>query len=106
MGEVISMVNKNILMQELRYELLQLRKKIDSSNDQLPVQLGLPKLLLDIELEINSPKPDKKKLDKEVYGIFRLATESYEFEKSSLGQELLNLRVKIKEFSSKLEASE
>jgi hypothetical protein len=100
------MNNRNKLMEELKSESLQLRKKIESSNDQLPIELGLPKLLIDIEFEINSPTPNKKKLEKGVYGIFRLVTESYEFEKSSLGQELLNLRVKIKEFASTLDVSE
>ena len=96
------MNNKNLLVEELK----NLRKKMESSNDQLPVELGLPKILLEIEHELNNRLPNKKGLEKGVYGIFRLVTESYELEKSDLGQELLNLRKKIKEFLSTLDTLE
>lgn len=94
------MDNKNLLMEKLRSELLQLRRKIEVSDDRLPIELGLPAILLDIENQLNNQMPNKKILEKGAYGIFRLVTESYEFEKSHLGQELLDFREKIKKFAS------
>lgn len=100
------MSEKKILAELLKYELMQLRKSTETSNDPLPIQLGFPKLLLDMEVELGNNNPNKEKLEKGCYGIFRLVTESYEFEKSDLGQELLLLRLKIKEFASTLTVSE
>ena len=100
------MDNLKSVMEKLRAELLRLRNKIELSNDQLPIELGLPEILIEIEHELNNPAPSKKKLEEGSYGIFRLVTESYEFEKSDLGQELLSLRGKIKEFTSTLDSSE
>ena len=100
------MDNLNSETEKLRDELLRVRNNIESSNDQLPIELGLPKILIEIENEINNPAPNKKNLEQGAFGIFRLVTESYEFEKSDLGQELLSLRGKIKEFISTLDASE
>jgi hypothetical protein len=96
------MDNRNFLIENLKSELLQMINKIETSNDYLPIELGLPKLLLTIANELGSHTPNKKKIEQEGYGIFRLVTESYEFEKSELGQELLNLRMKIKEVASTL----
>jgi hypothetical protein len=100
------MDNKNLLNESLRSEILQLVKKMESSNDRLPIELGLPKILVKIESEISTHTPNKKNIEKEAYGIFRLVTESYELEKSNLGQELLNLRTRIKEFVSTLDPLE
>ena len=100
------MENKKYLLEKLKSELMNARTKIVSGNDNLPIELGLPKVLLDAENELNKNTPNKERLEKCAYGIFRLVTESHVFEKSTLGQELLSLRGKIKEFASTLTLSD
>ena len=86
-------------MDDLRREIQQLREKIESGNDPLPIDLGFPKLLVEIEGSLVSENIDIEKLKQYAYGIFRLVTESFEFEQSELGKELLEIRQKIKNLS-------
>jgi len=99
------MENKNVLQGKLKIELMQARMKIESGDDNLPIALGLPGVLYELEKELDKNSPDREMLEKGTYGIFRLITESYSFEKSVLGQELLSLRLKIKDFASTLTMS-
>lgn len=96
------MDNQSSLRDKLRTEVVEIRKKIESSGDNLPIELGFPKILSEAEHELNSSSPDKNRLEKAAYGIFRLVSESYEFERSSLGQDLLKLRLRIRDFISTL----
>ena len=95
-----------MLIEKLKSDLMQIRRKIEAGDDNLPIELGLPKVLFDIENELDNDTPDKGRLEKGAIGIFRLVTESYIFEKSALGQELLSLRAKVREFASTLATSE
>lgn len=99
------MENKSFLRDKLKSEVIEVRRKIESSSDNLPIELGFPKILSEVEDELNNNAIDKNQLEKTAYGIFRLVSESYEFEKSPLGQELLNLRSKIRDFISTLPLS-
>ncbi len=92
------MDNKKKANDELRQELMRVVNKIKLSDDKFPADVGLLKVLLEIENEMSNSTPDKKKLEKGTFGIFRLITESYSFEKSLLGQEVLNLHKRIKQF--------
>ena len=98
--------NKNSILENMKIELIQVRKKIESGGDKLPIDLGLPRVLKEIENEMTKDTPNKERLEKETHGIFRLVTESYVLEMSALGQELLILRGKIREFASALTPSE
>ena len=89
------MENKRTSVEELRQEIQQLRGKIESGYNPLAIELGFPKLLLTIEQALVSEKIDKERLERYDFGIFRLVTESYSFEQSPLGKELLNLGTKI-----------
>ncbi len=99
------MVNKSSLRDKLKSEVIEVRRKIEASGDHLPIELGLPKILSEVEDELNNNIPDRKRLEKNAYGVFRLVSESHEFEKSPLGQELLNLRSRIRDFVSTLSTS-
>ena len=99
------MVNKSLLRDKLKSDVIEIRRKTESSGDNLPIELGFPKILSEVEEALNNNTPDKKQLEKNVYGIFRLVSESYKFEKSPLGQELLNLRSRIRDFISTLPLS-
>lgn len=90
------------LVEPLRQEIHQLREMIESGKDSLPIELGFPKLLVEIENTLASEKLDQEKLERCDYGIFRLVTESYSFEQSALGQELLSLGKKIRNLARDL----
>jgi hypothetical protein len=83
----------------LRQDVQQLREKIELGDDSLAVELGFPKLLLEIENLLASENPNNEKLNQNAYGIFRLVTESYAFEQSSLGKQLLEIGTKIRDLS-------
>jgi hypothetical protein len=94
------MNNKIDTIDYLRREIQQLRERIESGNDTFPIEMGFPKLLIEIGEMLVSENLDVEKLKRHAYGIFRLVTESYEFEQSDLGKQLLDIRLKIKKFSS------
>ncbi len=96
------MENNNILVEPLTQEVFRVRKKIELGREPLAIELGFPKLLIEIEKILASKTLDKQRLEKCAFGIFRLVTESYVFEQSELGQELLNLRTKIRDFTHNL----
>jgi hypothetical protein len=60
MARKFAMDNTNLVIEKLRSELLQLTKKLESSKDQLPMELGIPKILINIESELKNNPPDKK----------------------------------------------
>lgn len=96
------MENNNILVEPLRQEIFRVRKKIESGREPLATELGFPKLLIEIEKILASKTFDKQGLEKCAFGIFRLVTESYAFEQSELGQELLDIRTKLRNFANNL----
>ena len=93
------MTDKKDTAESLKEEIQRLRKEIESGSDHLPVQMGFPKLLVEIEEILDSKNMNLQKLEQLAFGIFRLVTESYEFEQSSLGKQLLDLRGKIRSIS-------
>jgi hypothetical protein len=96
------MENKIALAETLRSEIFQLRNRIESDEDSLARELEFPKLLIEIEKTLAPEMLNKEKLEGYAYAIFRLVTESYSFEKSILGQELLEARTKIRNFAHEL----
>ena len=92
------MKNKMDVVKSLRQEIQQLREKIESGEDSLAVELGFPKLLVEIEEVLAAAYLDKANLEQLANGIFRLVTESFEFEESDLGKQLLDVRTKIRDF--------
>lgn len=92
------MKNKEELVNELRQELNQTIDKIKNDDDKFPIEVGLLKIITDLDAEMKKTVPDKKELEKVTFGIFRLLTESYSFQKSILGAEILNLHKNIKQF--------
>lgn len=92
------MKNKAELINELRQELNQTINKIKNDDDKFPIEIGLLKILTNLDAEIKKTVPDKKELEKVTFGIFRLMTESYSFQKSILGVVILNLHKNIKQF--------
>ena len=64
------MENKRSLIENLKFDLMQIRTKIEAGDDNLPIELGLPKVLFDIENELDKGTPDKNKLEKGAFGIF------------------------------------
>ena len=93
------MSNQSNSVENLRYEIRELKEKIESSDDPLPIDLGFPKLLVELDETLDSEKLDVERLDQHAFGIFRLVTESYEFEQSDLGKQLLEIRKKIRNLS-------
>ena len=92
------MDNRTNSAESLRQQIQELIKKIESGNDSLPIELGFPKLLTEIDDILGAEILDVKKLERDAFGIFRLVTESYEFEQSDLGKQLLETRTKITDF--------
>lgn len=92
------MKNKKEIAEELSQELRRVINEIESSNDKFPVETGLLKVLVGLEDEMKNIIPDKKKLERGTFGIFRLVTESYYFQNSFLGREILSLYKSIKQF--------
>ena len=78
---------------------------LSKSDINVAVQKPIPSALRKVS-ELDNDTPDKGRLEKGAIGIFRMVTESYIFEKSALGQELLSLRAKVREFASTLATSE
>jgi hypothetical protein len=89
------MENQRLVADILRQEIHQIRERIESGNDTLPNELGFPRYLEKIEQFLSSGNLDKETLERYDFGIFRLVTESYTFEQSALGKELLSLGTKI-----------
>ena len=88
------MKEKNIIF--LQEEIDRLRNKIETGSDSLPLELGIPKILTELANSLSLDIIDMDKLDNDAYGIFRLVTESYDFEQSNIGKELLAIRKKIR----------
>jgi len=93
------MKNQMDVVKSLRQEIQQLSEKIESGDDSLAVELGFPKLLVEIEEVLASANLDEVNLEQLANGIFRLVTESFEFEESDLGKQLLEVRTKIRNLS-------
>lgn len=89
-------MNRSDSVENLQHEIRELKEKIESSDDSLPIKLGFPRLLVELDEILDSENLDVEKLDRNAFGIFRLVTESYEFEQSSLGKQLLEIRKKIR----------
>ena len=96
------MENKRTSAEELKQEVSQLREKIESGQDHLAIELGFPKFLMTIEKTLLAEKLDRETLERCDFGIFRLVTESYSFEQSALGKELLDLGTKIRNLARDL----
>lgn len=96
------MENKRDSAESLRQEIRQLREKIVSGYDPLAIELGFPEYLPIIEQALASEKLNKEKLERCAFGIFRLVTDSYSFEQSALGKELLNVEKKIRDLARDL----
>jgi len=90
------MDNKSNSVESLRHEIRELKEKIESGDDPLPEDLGLPKLLVELDEILASEKLVVEKLEQHAFGIFRLVTESYEFEQSGVGKQLLEIRTRIR----------
>jgi len=89
-------MNNLTAITEILEELHQILEKIESEKDPLPIELGFPPYLEKIEQYLASGNLDKDKLERYDFGIFRLVTESYTFEQSALGKELLSLGTRIR----------
>ncbi len=94
------MENKKTSAESLRQEIHRIRVKIEKNKDTLAIELGFPGYLKKIEQFLSSGNLDSETLKRYDYGIFRLVTESYAFEQSALGRELLNLGTKIKNLAN------
>ena len=93
------MNNKRDSAESLRQEIKSLKEMIELGDDILPIEWGFPKLLKELDDSLADEKLDVDKLEQHAFGIFRLVTESYEFEQSSLGKQLMEIRTKIKNLS-------
>ena len=89
-------MNNKSNSESLRHEIRELKEKIESGDDSLPIDLGFPTLLVELDEILASENFDVEKLERHAFGIFRLVTESYDFEQSSLGKQLLEIRAKIR----------
>ncbi len=92
------MKNKEELANDLRQKLSRVVNDVNKSEDKFPLEIGLLQVLVDLEIEMRNIIPNKTKLEEGAFGIFRLITESYSFQKSHLGNEMLSLHKNIKQF--------
>ena len=88
-------MENSVIVAEVLEELHRIREKIETEHDSLAIELGFPGYLKKIEESLSSGNLDKEMLKRYDFGIFRLVTESFAFQQSSLGKNLLSLGTKI-----------
>ena len=92
------MDNRTNSAESLRQQIQELIKKIDRVMTLYQLSWDFQNYLTEIDDILGAEILDVKKLERDAFGIFRLVTESYEFEQSDLGKQLLETRTKITDF--------
>jgi hypothetical protein len=91
-----------INMKELRSELLYLQRRIEDFKQSHGKDSGLSNLLRCIEGDLLEEKPNPARLEEDSFGIFRLVTDSFVLEESEIGKQLMEFRLKLREFAATL----
>lgn len=86
-------------LKELRYELLYLQRQIQDFKRSHGKDSGLSNLLQCIEGDLLEERPNPDRLEEDAFGIFRLVTDSYALEESEIGKQLMEFRLKLREFA-------
>jgi hypothetical protein len=96
-------------MQGLRDIALSFKFRLDNACREKELGLdtrGVAKLLNVIVDDMSKEKVNRERLESHAFGIFRIITDGWIFEDTELGQELMDFRLELRKFASKMPSME
>ncbi|WKZ37737.1 MAG: hypothetical protein QY332_07300 [Anaerolineales bacterium] len=100
-------------MEELRTEMqsitnaaLSLKRRVKEEYRVKGIKIdsrGMLNLLESITEDLSKEKISKKRLESHAFGIFRIITDGWIFEKTEVGQDLMKFRLELRKFASRLQ---